>query len=92
MLLSRWASTFRRVDLAAAVAENVRALRARRQWQQSQLADLLNISQRAVSTLESGKRTDVGIVELTALCRVFGEPLEELLRGADPADLRTLGL
>jgi transcriptional regulator with XRE-family HTH domain len=80
------------VDLAEAVAENVRALRARRQWQQIQLAELLNISQRAVSTLESGKRTDVGIVELAALCRVFGVPLSELLRGADPAALHTLGL
>lgn len=80
------------MDLAQAVAENVRALRARRQWQQIQLADLLNVSQRAVSTLESGKRTDVGIVELAALCRVFEEPLSEMVRGADPADLRVLGL
>jgi transcriptional regulator with XRE-family HTH domain len=80
------------MDLAEAVAENVRALRARRQWQQVELADLLSVSQRAVSTLESGRRTDVGIVELATLCRVFGEPLSELLRGADPAVLRTLGL
>jgi transcriptional regulator with XRE-family HTH domain len=79
--------------LGEAVAANVRSLRARNRWTQSELADALHISQRAVSTLESeAGRADVGIQELVDLCRAFKVPLAELLRGADPADLRALGL
>jgi transcriptional regulator with XRE-family HTH domain len=78
------------MDLGQAIAANVRSLRAHNDWQQSELAARLSVSQRSVSTLESGKRADVGIVELSELCRVFGVPLRRLLDGA--ADLRVLGL
>lgn len=79
--------------LGEAVAANIRSLRARNRWTQRQLAAELHISQRAVSTLESEPgRADIGLQELVDICRAFGVPLAELLRGADPGDLRTLGL
>jgi transcriptional regulator with XRE-family HTH domain len=77
------------MEMGAAIAANVRSLRAHKQWHQAELAQMLHISQRAVSTLESGRRADVGIVELADLCQVFGVPLRRLLDGAD---LTQLGL
>jgi len=71
------------MEMGPAIAANVRSLRARNQWHQAELAERLHISQRAVSTLESGNRADVGIVELAELCRVFAVPLRRLLDGAD---------
>lgn len=77
------------MEFGQAIAANVRSLRARNDWHQDELAERLSVSQRAVSTLESGKRADVGIGELDQLCKVFGVPLSRLLDGAD---LRALGL
>lgn len=77
------------MTLPEALAENVRALRARRRWTQEELAERLGVTQRTLSRLESGRRGDVGIVELERLCAVFGVDLAELLDGAD---LRVLGL
>jgi transcriptional regulator with XRE-family HTH domain len=74
------------------VAANVRAQRAKRQWLQTELAEKLNKSQRAVSDLERGRLGDVGIGDLTQLCRVFQVPLTELLDGASAEDLAALGL
>ena len=78
------------MDLGDAVAANVRGLRAKRKWQQQHLADLLHISQRSVSTLESGTRADIGVRELADLCDVFGVTLADLLDGSD--ERRRLGL
>lgn len=77
------------MTLVEALADNVRALRARKRWSQDELAARLGITQRTLSRLESGSRGDVGIGELERLCTVFGVDLAELLDGAD---LRALGL
>ena len=77
------------MTLTEALAENVRALRARKRWSQDELAGRLGITQRTLSRLESGRRGDVGIVELERLCEAFGVDLPELLTGAD---LRKLGI
>lgn len=77
------------MDLTEALADNVRALRARKRWSQEELAERLGITQRTLSRLESGTRGDVGIRELERLCAVLEVDLSELLTGAD---LRTLGI
>ncbi len=78
-------------DLAAVVASNVRAERARRRWKQRELAALLNWSIGMVSDTESGQRR-IGISDLPNFCRAFQVPLSELVKGADPEDLDALGL
>ncbi len=75
------------MELGRAIAANVRALRARHDWKQEELAARLQVTQRAVSRLESGQRGDVGIGELAALCKVFDVPLWSLLDGADELPL-----
>jgi transcriptional regulator with XRE-family HTH domain len=77
-------------DLGEVLAANVRAERARRKWSQRELGDRLGMAQRTVSDLENGRA--VTVPELLALCGVFGVTARQLLTGADPADLRTLGL
>jgi transcriptional regulator with XRE-family HTH domain len=49
------------------------------------------MSRTAYADVESGKR-QVTANHLVVLCKALGIPLSELARGADPADLRTLGL
>jgi len=44
-----------------------------------------------VSDLESGKRR-VGVDDIVPICQAFGVPLARLLDGAEPGDLRTIGL
>lgn len=92
MIFRRIRPSVGRVELREAIAANVRSLRAHKNWKQEDLAERLNSNQRAVSRLESGQRGDVGIAELRDLCAVFGVTLVKLLDGANPADLRTLGL
>lgn len=73
------------------IARNVRAERARRRWTQSELGERVGWPRSSVSDVESGRRK-VASDELVALCRAFGVPLAELARGAEPDDLRALGL
>jgi transcriptional regulator with XRE-family HTH domain len=73
----------------AVIAKNVCAERARRRWRQQDLADVLDWSVSQVSGLERAKRRILA-GELVALCRAFQIGLEELARGADPADLNDL--
>lgn len=77
------------MTLTEALAENLRALRARRRVSQEELAASLGITQRALSRLEAAERSDVGIVELDHICGVLKVDLPELLTGAD---LRRLGI
>jgi transcriptional regulator with XRE-family HTH domain len=78
-------------DLAAVIASNVRGERARRKWRQADLAARLSVAQTTVSGIESGER-EIGVRMLPALCRAFGVPLADLVRGADEDDLRAMGL
>lgn len=77
--------------MSAAVARNVAAERARARWTQADLAERLGVAPSTVSTWEVGKRV-VGMDWLPALCRVLGVTMADLVRGADPEDLRALGL
>jgi transcriptional regulator with XRE-family HTH domain len=78
-------------DLAAVVANNIRAERARRGWKQRELADRMGWSIGMVSDTESGQRR-IGISDLPKLCRAFEVPLAELIRGASHEDIDALGL
>jgi transcriptional regulator with XRE-family HTH domain len=76
-------------DLAAHIARNVAAERARRRWRQRDLADRLGWSVSTVSDLENGKRA-VTANDLPLLCRAFGVNLSKLTEGASQADLDAL--
>jgi len=77
--------------LSDVIANNVRGERARRRMTQAELAELVGWPRTTVHDVESGRRR-LGPDDLVALCRVFEMPLVELCRGADPEDVRTLGL
>jgi transcriptional regulator with XRE-family HTH domain len=77
--------------LGDVIAGNVRAERARRGWQQADLASKLGWSRSSVGDLEAGKRR-VTANDLTPLCRAFGINFAKLVDGADADDLGALGL
>lgn len=77
--------------LRSVAAENLRGFRARRRMRQADLGEALNIAARTVSTIEAGDR-ELTLSELPVVCRALGVTLEQLLDGADEADLRALGL
>ena len=78
-------------SLGDVIAANVRGERARKRLKQEELAARLGWSQSSVSDLESGRRK-VTADDLPMLCEAFGIDLAELVRGAEEADLRRLGL
>jgi transcriptional regulator with XRE-family HTH domain len=79
-------------DLAAILASNIRAQRAKRKWRQQDLADRIEgVSMATVSDMETGARNML-VNDLLPLCEAFGLPLVKLLDGARDEDLRTLGL
>ncbi|MDQ1295625.1 MAG: helix-turn-helix protein [Actinomycetota bacterium] len=78
-------------NLAAVVARNVRAERARHGWRQRDLAERMGWSVGMVSDTESGQRR-IGIEDMPVLCRALEVPLLTLLAGADPGDLQALRL
>ena len=75
----------------ALIAANVRAVRARRQDRQADLAADLGWSPPVVGDLENGRRR-VTMADMVKLCRALDVDLQELLRGLDPEDMRRLGL
>jgi transcriptional regulator with XRE-family HTH domain len=77
--------------LTDVIANNVRGERARRRLTQAELAEQVGWPRTTVHEVESGRRR-LGPDDLVALCRVFDIPLVELCRGADPDDLRILGI
>lgn len=93
----KWRETGRPTDaqevpsLSDAIAANVRAERARHRWTQTELAQRLGWATSTLGDLESGKRR-VSADDLPTLCEVFEIDLIELVRRADPSDLRRLGL
>jgi ribosome-binding protein aMBF1 (putative translation factor) len=81
-------------SLGSHIARNVAAERSRQRWDQRQLADAINRegwSRSTVSNLERGVRK-VAADDLPILCAAFGIKLAKLVDGAEPADLRALGL
>lgn len=75
----------------AVIAANVRAIRARRQERQADLAADLGWSPPVVGDLENARRR-VTMADMVKLCRVLEVDLRELLRGVDEDDMRVLGL
>jgi transcriptional regulator with XRE-family HTH domain len=78
-------------DIDGLVASNVRAARARLRMRQEDLADEMEWSRATVGALENGTRR-VTLADAVALCAALKMDLRELLRGAPPDALRTLGL
>jgi transcriptional regulator with XRE-family HTH domain len=78
-------------NLAAVVARNVRAERARHGWRQKDLAERMSWSVGMVSDTESGQRR-IGIEDIPVLCRALEVSLLTLLSGADESDMEVLKL
>jgi DNA-binding Xre family transcriptional regulator len=86
-------STVGRVTtLAEAVAEGIRALRARRRLSQRELGALVGLHERTISDLERGRRPLTLDAEVLAFCTALDCTLPQLLAFADPEDLARLGL
>ncbi len=78
-------------SLKALIAGNLRAERARSRIRQSDLAEALNLSRSQTSAIEAGER-EITLSEALIVCGTLGITMRQLLHGADPADLETLGL
>lgn len=74
-----------------AAARNIRGFRNAARLRQVDLIKRMNISQTVLSDIENNQR-DLTLTEVIAFCRALDVTLVELLRGADPDDLRALGL
>jgi transcriptional regulator with XRE-family HTH domain len=72
-------------------AAAVRAERARRRLTQAQLAERIGWSVSTLADLEAGRRR-VGLDDVPKVCAALDVPMSELVRSADPAELRALGL
>ena len=78
-------------EIDAAIAANVRALRARRRERQEDLAIDLGWVRQSVSALEAGTRR-VTVADAIALCQALDVGLRELLSGVDEESFRALRL
>lgn len=78
-------------DLRTVISRAVRAERVRAGLTQEALGRAVGWERWVVSDIETGERT-VAAEELPGLCAALGVTLDQLLRDADPADLRALGL
>lgn len=76
------------------VADNIRRLRTERGWSQAELATALFLVQlrqwspSTVALVETGKQRADRLLDLAALCQVFGVPLTELITGDGAIDLQ----
>jgi transcriptional regulator with XRE-family HTH domain len=97
LVVQIWARHARNVPAASTgpvsrvVAANVRALRARLRLRQRDVAERGGFSVTQISLIE-GERRRVAVDDLAGLCRGLGVSLADLLDGADPRDLRDMGL
>lgn len=73
------------------IAANARAIRARQQRRQVDVAAAGGISRSTLSLIESGQRR-VTVEDVAALCAGLGVGVADLLAGADDALLRILRL
>ena len=77
--------------LSRIAATRARGLRAEARLRQREVAERAGIPASTLSLIE-GERRRVTLDDALALCRGLGVGLLDLLDGADPDDLRTLGL
>jgi transcriptional regulator with XRE-family HTH domain len=78
-------------SLGHVIAANVRAERGRRHWRQADLAEKMGWAANTVGHLEIGRR-DVRADDIPLLCRAFGITIEQLTFGANPDDLKAMGM
>jgi transcriptional regulator with XRE-family HTH domain len=76
-------------SLGVVIANNVRGERARRHMRQADMAEALGWPLSSYGDFETGRRV-VRVDDIPQLCEVLGISLTELLRGADPDDLRRM--
>jgi transcriptional regulator with XRE-family HTH domain len=79
------------VDLSVTFAANARGIRAARGMRQQDVADRAGILRSTLSLIEGGGRR-ITLEDVLAVCTGLGVTLDELLAGADPEHLRTIGL
>ena len=73
------------------VSTNARALRAARRLRQRDVAERAGVSRSTVALIE-GEGRRVSLEDVLALCAGLDVSLSDLLAGANPRDLRRLGL
>jgi transcriptional regulator with XRE-family HTH domain len=78
-------------SLGVVIANNVRGERARRHMRQADMAAVLDWPLSSYGDLESGRRK-VRADDIPQLCEALGVSLLDLLRGAEPEDIRRMGL
>jgi len=78
-------------SLSEVVAANARALRARQQRRQQDVADAAGINRTTLSRIEAGGR-EITLEQAEALCIGLGVGLPQLLAGADRSVLDRLGI
>jgi transcriptional regulator with XRE-family HTH domain len=79
------------VSLSSTFAANARAARAHKGLRQQDVAERGGIGRSTLSLIEGGGRR-VTLEDILAVCTGLGVPLADLLAGADPDDLRAIGL
>lgn len=78
-------------SLGDLIANNVRGERSRARLRQADVAERLGWAVSSYSDLENGRRK-LALEDVPAVCEALGVALQDLLRGADEADLRRMGL
>ena len=79
------------MGLSEVVSTNARALRAARRLRQRDVAERAGISRSTVALIEGDGRR-VSLEDVLALCEGLDVGLRDLLAGADPREVRRLGL
>ena len=72
------------VNLAVPVRNDLKVLRAQRNWTQARLAEELGVSRQTVNALEAG-RYDPSLPLAFTIARVFGLTIEEIFFPDDDA-------
>jgi transcriptional regulator with XRE-family HTH domain len=63
-----------------AIAENLKQHRKNLKWSQKELADHAGISQAQISHIESGERTNPGVVTIKKLADALGVSVEQIIK------------
>lgn len=63
--------------LIAALKNQLRVLRAEREWSQAELADRIGVSRQAINAVETGK-FDPSLPLAMRLAKLFGKKVEEI--------------